>query len=356
MPAVTGRPGAATKKPPDAVVAICPGVWAIPVVIPIPSLHHTNVYVLETRGGLALVDAGWSDDYAKEALTRGLGALGAGLSDVRNVIVTHAHLDHYGLADWVRSQSGAVVALHEADAGLLVPAGADDARLVEEMTAWLHAAGIPGRVLARLGDPGRGPYDDMRQAQPDVLLRDGDRPVSSLDLTCIHTPGHTPGHICLHSQRLDVLFAGDHVLPRITPHVGYHPQAGDNPLRDFLASLDKLKGLEPGVVAPGHEWQFGGLDRRLDEIVEHHRARLRDVLRLVEQGAHTLWEISSGYPWRRPFESFDPASVRAALSEVHAHLVLLEANGHVLATAGPPTVWRREQMRTASGMGWRDLV
>ena len=115
--------------------------------------------------------------------------------------------------------------------------------------------------------------------KPDVLLEDGDKPeVPGWDLQAIWTPGHSPGHLCFWEPRNRLMLTGDHVLPRITPNIGLHPQSGDDPLGDFLRSLDKLAPYDSDEVLPAHEHRFVGLPARLAELAEHHEHRFDEVL------------------------------------------------------------------------------
>ena len=96
--------------------------------------------------------------------------------------------------------------------------------------------------------------------RPDLLLEDGEKPeVPGWDLTAIWTPGHSPGHLCFYESTNELMLSGDHVLPRITPNIPFHPQAGANPLGDYLASLDKLEPYDVDEVLPAHEYRFDDL-------------------------------------------------------------------------------------------------
>ncbi|MEO5873706.1 MAG: MBL fold metallo-hydrolase, partial [Streptosporangiaceae bacterium] len=192
------------------------GVWSVPVPIPGNPLGKTLVYVLDGPKGPVLIDAGWAHPDSWKALKSGLGEIGFGMDEVAGVVVTHCHPDHAGLAGRVREASGAWIAMHE-----------EDIRLVElmrestgdELADWVERAGAP--------ESAREGYDELGRMQmelpalADRPVRDGDLiDLPGRSLRVIWTPGHSPGHICLHLEDRDVLFTGDHVLPEITPHVG----------------------------------------------------------------------------------------------------------------------------------------
>jgi glyoxylase-like metal-dependent hydrolase (beta-lactamase superfamily II) len=175
---------------------------------------------------------------------------------------------------------------------------------------------------------------------PDVLLEDGQRPdVPGWELSAIWTPGHSPGHLCFWEPVHEVLLSGDHVLPRITPNISFHPQAGDDPLGDFLRSLDKLDVYEPDEVLPAHEYRFSDLHKRLDELRRHHAERFREAVAAVGEGLTTAWAIASRMHWSRPWDEIEGFMRRAAVGEALAHLRALEHRGVVREEPGEPSHW-----------------
>jgi glyoxylase-like metal-dependent hydrolase (beta-lactamase superfamily II) len=161
------------------------------------------------------------------------------------------------------------------------------------------------------------------------------------ELVAIPTPGHSPGHVCFFDRATRLFFSGDHILPRITPHIGYHLDGPSNPLGDFLRSCDGLRGLDPVSTLPGHEWVFNGLDHRLDELIEHHRLRLDVIAEHVDDGADTVWAIAERMGWLEGSARTSHMAL-VALAEVWAHLIVLETNARVdrLDTEDGPFRWR----------------
>jgi len=321
------------------VEEVRPGLWSVPVPIPINPLRYVLVYVLELeRGGVALVDAGWDTDEAWQALTDGLGVLGAGMEDVRAVVVTHIHPDHYGLAGRVREASGAWVGLHPADAALLQERYVDVDRLVAAMRELLELSGVPAATLPDLSDASLQVRAFVSMARPDVLLEDGEPPeLPGWDFRTLWTPGHSPGHVCLYSDERRLLLSGDHVLPRITPNISFHSQQVPNPLGDYLDSLARLRTLAPDEVLPAHEYRFGDLPSRLADIEAHHAARLAEIeSALATRPGSSAWDLTTELGWSRPWEELPPYLRRAANGETLAHLVLLEGRGRVRRERGVP--------------------
>jgi glyoxylase-like metal-dependent hydrolase (beta-lactamase superfamily II) len=317
------------------------GLWSVPVPIPASPLRYVLTYAFEVPGGLVLVDPGWNAPESLAALEAGLAAMGAGLRDVRGVLVTHLHPDHYGLAGRVREVSGAWVALHPADAALIPDRYEEVDDLLERILAWLRDTGAPASVLADMRDASMALRSFVVVARPDVLLEDGDRPeVPGWQLVAVHTPGHTPGHLCFHEERSGLLLTGDHVLPRITANVSLHPQSDSNPLGDYLASLERLRKYAGSPALPGHQWRFDHLGERIDQIAEHHERRLDSTEALVAAGAETVWEVATRLEWSRPWDQIQGFMRRAAVGETHAHLVALERRGRLVASGARPLRWR----------------
>lgn len=293
--------------------------------MPIPGnpLGKTLVYVLESPKGPVLIDAGWQHPEAWKALKEGLGGIGFDMSEVYGVVVTHLHPDHAGLAGRVRERSGAWIAMHRADAELIEKIR--DAPRGEEGN-WVYHAGAGAGEKSILDDL------DMRMdlpAVPDRILEDGDLvDLPGRALRTVWTPGHSPGHICLHLEGRDVLFTGDHVLPEITPHVGLYPydRPGD-PLGEYLASLQKTVELGVEDAMPAHEYQFSGIPRRSKEIIEHHEERLAEVRGLLAKEPATLWSIASRCHWSYTWDEMQPVSRYLATGETAAHLRTLELRG-----------------------------
>lgn len=330
--------GVVTPLPP--VERVRPGLWSIPVPIPASSLRYVFVYVFESDAGPYLVDAGWNTDEAFDALSDGLAQVGTEISQVQGILVTHIHPDHYGLAGRVREASGAWVALHPADAALIHGRYEDPSPLLDQVGAMLRRMGAPAGELEGLREAAMPLLPFVTPVHPDVLVEDGDRPeVEGWDLTVIWTPGHSPGHVCLWEPRHRLMLSGDHVLPRITPNIPFHPQAGDDPLGDYLRSLERLRGRDSDEVLPAHEHRFVGLDARLDELRAHHERRFDEVVAAVRDGVVTAWDIASRMAWSRPWERIGGFMRRAAVAEAMAHLRALELRGILREVRGEPSRW-----------------
>src|SRR5207249_6410409 len=162
----------ARHSPLPPVERVRPGLWSVPVPIPNNPLRYVYVYAFETDDGTYLVDAGWNTDEAYATLCAGLIQAGTGIDEVRGVLVTHIHPDHYGLAGRVREASGAWVGLHPADAALIQDRYDDPTELLERVGAWLRRTGAPAEELESLRDAAMPVLAFVSTNRPDVLIED----------------------------------------------------------------------------------------------------------------------------------------------------------------------------------------
>jgi glyoxylase-like metal-dependent hydrolase (beta-lactamase superfamily II) len=319
------------------VERVRPGLWSIPVPIPNNPLRYVLVYAFETDGGIYIVDAGWNTDEAYDTLDAGLAVLGASVSDVRGVMITHIHPDHYGLAGRVRETSGAWVALHPADAALIRDRYEEPQELLARMSAAMLHYGAPPEEAEGLSRASMPVLAFVTTVKPDVLLEDGDKPeIPGWDLQAIWTPGHSPGHLCFWEPRNRLMLTGDHVLPRITPNISFHPQSGDDPLGYFLISLDKLLAYDSDEVLPAHEHRFVGLPARVAELTEHHEHRFDEVLDSIRAGDDTPFAVAGRMKWSRSWDRISGFMRRAAVAEAMAHIRALERRGILREVPGEP--------------------
>jgi Zn-dependent hydrolases, including glyoxylases len=294
-------------------------VWAIPVPLDLP-IRFTYAYLIDAADGAVLIDPGASSNAGEAALAAGFATAGVALDRLRGIVVTHYHFDHWEAADELAARIGAWIAIGEHEQGW-VNGLQDELLTPEAAAARFRAHGAPAeRATAFAG------VEDYRftrdHVQPEHLLRDGDLlPVEGERLRVLWTPGHSPGHVCVYDEARELLFSGDHVLPGITPHIALNPFGSDDPLGQYLDSLDKLLPYEHAEVLPAHEYRFDGLRARVDELKAGIAERLQEVAVAVAAAPEaTAWEVARQLTWSRPFESFETPSQRMALVESAAHL------------------------------------
>lgn len=102
-------------------------------------------------------------------------------------------------------------------------------------------------------------------------------------MRAVWTPGHTPGHLCLHDETEDVLLTGDHVLPRISPNIAVQPNSVNGPLADYLSSLAATAAYDSAEALPAHEYRFSGIAERTADLQRHHRERCQEVIAVLTE-------------------------------------------------------------------------
>jgi glyoxylase-like metal-dependent hydrolase (beta-lactamase superfamily II) len=272
---------------------------------------------------------------ARDRLAASLAALGAGIGDIRRFLVTHQHRDHYTLAVEVRREfrTPISVGIKEKD-GLelaMVPGRLHLAAQAAELRR--HGAGeLADAVLAD-----QAGVDTSRLWElPDSWLRPPEHiAVGGRTLRALPTPGHTRGHVVFVDEDARLLFAGDHVLPHITPSIGFEPVTFPHPLRDYLASLRLVRGLPDLRLLPAHGPVREHAHQRVDELIAHHERRLEATAGHVASGARTARDVAQGLRWtrrERRLDELDTFNQMLAVLETAAHLDVLAARGRLRVT------------------------
>jgi glyoxylase-like metal-dependent hydrolase (beta-lactamase superfamily II) len=322
------------------VFEAAPGVFRIPLPLPTDGLRAVNVYAVVDGADLVLIDSGWAIAEAKSALLKALAGLDRDMRDVRRFLVTHVHRDHYTQAVVLRREFGTEIALgkeehhtldriaeHRADPG------------TEPMNmARLRSAGAT-ELVARLIELNRErapESDDSAWELPDEWLADrATATIGSRELTAVHTPGHTRGHLVFAEPANGLMFAGDHVLPHITPSIGFEGAPSDFPLYEYLESLRLVRGMPDARLLPAHGKVAPSVHARVDELLAHHDRRLALTAEIVERGASTAAEAAALIGWtrrERKLAELDPFNQMLAVLETKSHLDVLMLQGRLSRT------------------------
>ncbi len=312
---------------------VAEGVYRIPLPLPNDGLAAVNVYALLEGDGVALIDAGWALGDSRTHLEEGLAAIDRDLGSIRRVLVTHIHRDHYEQSVVLQREFGTHVALGEGErpsleriidqhegtddthpmSRMMRLAGADD--LLEELAEGRRRAEAEGRV------------DHPLVALPDHWLTDDEViEVGGRRLSVVRTPGHTQGHVVFVDHDNGLLFAGDHILPHITPSIGLEQVPVESPLADYLSSLALVRGMEDLQMLPAHGPVRPTTHDRIDELLVHHEQRLRASAKAVADGHATTYAVARALPWtrrERRFDDLDAFNRMLAVNETAAHLDVL---------------------------------
>lgn len=320
-----------------------PGVHRIPLAMPNDGLRAVSVYAVETSDGVVLVDGGWHVPEAWQELRTALGLIGRRPDDVSDVYVTHIHRDHYTLAPELRRRHGCRVHLGRGEQPGLVAVREHASNVPHSSLRELARAGAEDMVASLVAQTGAEPFDLADWADPDGWLDPGPLDVGGRVLEVVPTPGHTKGHVVLHDLGAGVMFTGDHVLPTITPSIGFELGEWELPLGHYLSSLEVLLERPDALMLPAHGPHGGSVHERVRELLRHHETRFGEVLeaaRAVDSPA-TGGEVAARLRWTRRgrrFADLDRFNQMIAVCETLAHLDVLVERGSLAVTCDRPPV------------------
>ena len=302
-----------------------------------------SLYLFTIKDKNVLIDAGYSFKYWQNAFYKALNDLGIKIEDVDYCIITHEHPDHVGLVKTLKEANADVkIGIHETAYELAkfreeFINNTNLEEIKEKKAESLVSYGLKREevdlMMQRFGRGGMG----FEFIEPDLLLNNNDRIVDG-ELQIVHSPGHSVGHICIYYPKKDILFSGDHILSKITPHLGalVIPAAVEfnekinfeNILEHYLNSLDRIDELNAKTILAGHEQIIYDPHKRITEIKNHHQNRLYDISRIIENNPLHPLQIAL----RHFGEDLDQMNKLLAISETLVHLDYLEFQNKVQKT------------------------
>ena len=313
---------------------IIPGVhWIkLPINMEDTTLEGINVYLIKGNDGYLLVDTGWNTDESFSTLHNYLVKIGVSFEDIKQILVTHVHPDHYGTAGRLKSLSGATIAMHHIEKEFIVPRYVSMEELLHQTDRMLVDNGVPEREMVELRDATVGLEQFIVPTMPDIILHDGDTITTGVfTFRVVWTPGHSSGHICLYEPEKKLFISGDHILPKITPNISVNPQSIENPLGRYIQSLLEIKKLDVELVLPGHDQPFDHLRTRIDEITRHHAHRNLEILEKILFRAKTAYSIAKEISWAEnsTWQDLPPFHQRMAIFETMAHLEMMATESRI---------------------------
>jgi len=316
---------------------------AVPMPYP-PELITANVYAVGT-GPITLIDTGPKIPGSFECVRKNLRSAGFDFSDIERIIITHGHVDHFGLAISICEAAGHPIQcfLHGEDTWRVLSDGFHEEMWSREMEEFMTMVDMPQKEIQKM----RTRFSSFRElADPlgDVsLMEDGDEFAGDdYHLRVIHTPGHSPGSCCLYESQQKILFSGDHIIKHITPNplIAINRNHLRDPqyqsLKAYLNSLDKLIGLDVRFVFPGHGEYIKDLSGIISTYKAHHQERTDLVWNALKKKSRPVYHLIDDV---FPFVPED--DVFLAVSEIFVHLEILINEGRAeLADPGPPALYQ----------------
>lgn len=309
--------------------------------IPLPfALNHVNCYLLRDGDGWAMIDTGINTPEGQETWKAAFDALNLKPRQLKRIIVTHTHPDHFGMAGWFQK-----LATDDGADALPVFLSKIEAERFESLwrgmdergfTDYLNLGGVTFDIINSVAESLMHTLS-MTYPHPTAfgVLHPGDSiTIGARTFEMIHTPGHSDGHIIFYDADDKLLLSGDHVLMKITPNIGLWAGSLKNPLGDFIDSLRSLQALEVRLALPGHRQLITDWRGRLAEILAHHEHRLSRCLEAIAAGHHTGYAVAG-----QIFDTgrFTVHEWRFAVAETLAHLEYLRLRDQL--TRDGDAVW-----------------
>ncbi len=270
---------------------VVPGIWRLRLPLPWPGVPHCNAYAVAAGDGVVLFDCGLHEPGSLAQLERAMAQVGLSLRDVRLLVCTHAHSDHYGQAASVVDAGGCELWMHPADAHMRASIEDPEARLARRFEV-ARQSGVPVEPLREWSQSARERGSGIaRLVEPDRELLAG--VVVDTDLgpwTVVETPGHAPSHVCLHQPDRRMLISGDHLLGRVSLYFDYGWTP--DPVGEFLSSLDALEKLDARLCLAGHGRSFADVSAHIDAnraLVAERLERVRAAV--AEHGPIAAYDV-----------------------------------------------------------------
>jgi len=270
---------------------VLPGIWRLRLPLPWPGVPHGNVWAVAADGGIVLFDTGIGGKGGLRRFDLALGQAGFGLEDVRLLVCTHSHTDHYGLAAPIVAGAGCELWMHPAWEHVRLMADDPQAALEQRIEVG-RQSGVPPDSLERFRERREDEDESHIDAivEPDRDLVPGVEVETDLGVWQVHeTPGHAPSHVVLHQPERRLLISGDHVLGRTVLFFdhGHTP----DPVGEFLGGLDEVEPLAVDLVLPGHGRTFRDPGTKIAEARRQVEELLGKVRASLREGEKTAFDV-----------------------------------------------------------------
>jgi len=306
---------------------ILPNLYKVEVPLPQNPLKAVNSYIVKAQGQSLIVDTGMKREECMNVISSGLRKLDVDLKKA-DFFLTHMHADHSGLVSKLATNTSRVY-FSQADATFLNSA---DVSFWEKQSNFARINGFPEDELQRAINNHPGYRYSSRDYWDFHILKEGDTiSIGDYLFKCIETPGHTKGHMCLYEPTKKLFISGDHILIDITPNISLWSNE-ENPLNEYLLSLNKVYDLDVELVLPGHRSTFKHFKERIQELKYHHQTRANEILSILEGGKQNACQVATQMSWDMSYEFWEqfPSSQKwFAVGEAIAHLKYLEGNGQI---------------------------
>lgn len=289
-----------------------------------PPLRWVNSYMLRGPEGITIIDPGPRTAETEREWSLALRQLDIAPGDVAQIMVTHHHPDHYGLAGYLQSITGAAVRMSRRAYEETQLMWGKDSVMNEELPRLFRRHGMPPVWSGQLPPHLRSFFSQVTPAPEVDFIREGEAVV--MGGRCwlpLESAGHAPGHLSFYDPERKLMFCGDAVLPQISPNISFLPGSDPQPLQSFLTSLERFASYEVRIAFPGHRHPFEHFPERVHMLLEHHEERLARIEGLLRPRPQTGFEVCAALFGT----DLGIHQMRFAMAETLAHLVELVRRG-----------------------------
>ncbi|SHN62729.1 MBL fold metallo-hydrolase [Desulfitobacterium chlororespirans] len=303
---------------------IYPHIYLNEIPLPHNPLKTLNSYIVLAGDRPLILDTGFDLEACKSAFMEGVEELQIDLKKT-DLVLSHMHVDHTGLADFLAEQ-GCQVYIGKKDGILLNNYRTSPGLIMSELNKVLNLGGEMNSTEKAIFD--------TTPKKPLVYtpLNEGDCLETGLyQWEVINIPGHSPGHIGLYERKHKLFFGGDHILNEITPNITFFHYKIDS-LGNFIRSLEKIRRYDIEQVFPAHRSLIANHRQRIDELTAHHQERLVEIAEILGDGKKTVGQTAARMHWELRYNSWDDfplAQKWFASGEAMAHLEHLVHKGEV---------------------------
>jgi len=305
---------------------VLPDIFRIEIPLPKNPLKATNSYYIRGKERSLLVDTGFNCEESRQAMVSALQELDIHMENT-DLFITHLHSDHAGLLSFLVTPE-TTVWMSEADS-YIVGSGRESSYW-KIFSGFLLHSGLIADGIENTIDRHPGYRFAPEEFHRFTTVKDGDViEVGAYCFECLETKGHTAGHICLYNREKKLLLSGDHILDKITPNITLW-QLGEDVLGNYLSSLDRIAALDVEIVLPAHRNIINDCKRRINELKDHHRARLANVLDILGSQKLNGTEVAKQMKWDltiKEWSDFPWGQKLFAVGEAMSHLYHLFQQG-----------------------------
>lgn len=332
------------KEHSSNIKEIIADLFRIQIPLPKSPLKYLNSYLIKGSSKSLIIDTGMNLNECYQAMIQSLNELSVDITKT-DFFITHLHPDHIGLVSKLASTSKVYLSNIENN---IVSESTNSSYYLLEMNKYLEKNGFPESEL-------RGAFNSLnrifiktypvtkefKKIEFKALYDKDIINYGAFKLEGVLTPGHSPGHMCLYDADRKILFSGDHILFDITPNITWWPSM-ENPLKDFIESLNKIYNFDIKMVLPGHGETGYDHKKRIDEIKDHHKKRVEEIVLAIKKGKKTAYEIAESISWNSRYggwELFPKTQKYFAVGETISHLIYLEHEGIIKSKITDETIY-----------------